>query len=175
METTPHRGRAGRAKQRSTLPQPQLFLTPIQTSDSDERYTPAWIFDDLGCEFDIDVAAPPGGVPWVPAKSYFTAADDGLALPWSGLVWCNPPYSHVTPWADRMMEHRSGWLLAPLAHTRWCRNAVASADVVAIPSEPLYFESPCHTGRHISFFVVLYGWAVSAAGLRDSGRWRVAE
>jgi hypothetical protein len=31
--------------------------------DSDEQYTPKWIFDALGVEFDLDVCAPQGG--WI--------------------------------------------------------------------------------------------------------------
>lgn len=63
----------------------------------DDYYTPKDVFDALGLEFDLDVSAPPGGVPWVPAKRYYTLEDDGLTQPWFGRVWMNPPYSNVTP------------------------------------------------------------------------------
>ena len=53
---------------------------------SDDCYTPRWVFDAMALEFDLDVAAPPGG-PWhVPCKRYYTAEEDGLAQPWEGLV-----------------------------------------------------------------------------------------
>jgi len=29
--------------------------------DSDEQYTPKWIFDGLNVQFDLDVCAPQGG------------------------------------------------------------------------------------------------------------------
>lgn len=81
--------------------------------DSDTWYTPRSIFVALGLRFTIDVAAPPGGVPWVPADRYFTEADDGLTMPWKGPVWCNPPYSSPAMWSYRMVEHRNGVLLIP--------------------------------------------------------------
>lgn len=80
----PHRGRYGRRKATAPKPSPQLFHMPVQPKDTDERYTPQQIFEDLGLTFSIDVAAPPGGVPWVPAQRFLTADDDGLSQPWDG-------------------------------------------------------------------------------------------
>ena len=79
--------------------------------DSDAWYTPPWIFDGLGVEFDLDVASPAEPPPWIPARQRYTVADDGLALPWFGLVWCNPPYSAPRPWCNRWAEHPDGFLL----------------------------------------------------------------
>ena len=45
---------------------------------SDEHHTPKHLFDALGLEFDVDVAAPTGGVPWIPAKTSFDLATNGL-------------------------------------------------------------------------------------------------
>jgi hypothetical protein len=36
---------------------------------------------------------------------YFTEDQDGLALPWSGSVFCNFPYSQSKPWMKRCAEH----------------------------------------------------------------------
>ena len=79
----------------------------------DEWYTPAWLFDALGLRFDVDVCAPldPRFVS-TPASRFYTLVDDGLAQPWHGLVWCNPPYSNPTPWAERMIDHNYGVLLS---------------------------------------------------------------
>jgi hypothetical protein len=30
----------------------QLITVPIQANDSDERYTPRWVFDGMGLTFD---------------------------------------------------------------------------------------------------------------------------
>lgn len=100
---------------------------------SDDYYTPRWVFEAMGLTFDLDVAAPVGG-PWhVPASRYFTAVDDGLAQPWDGLVWCNPPYSQFEAWADRWIAHDRGVLLGyQLPQVRWTRKVFAAADVVTM-------------------------------------------
>lgn len=111
-----------------------LFALPsdafVQTSD--DCYTPRWVFDAMGLRFDLDVAAPPGG-PWhVPCDRWYTAQDDGLAQPWDGLVWCNPPYSSYWSWADRWIAHDRGVLLGyHLPQVRWTRPVFGAADAVA--------------------------------------------
>ena len=52
----------------------------------DEHYTPKFIFDQLGLVFDLDVAAPSGGVEWIPAISYFDEDANGLEQNWVGRV-----------------------------------------------------------------------------------------
>jgi hypothetical protein len=54
--------------------------------ESDDWYTPPEIFDALGLTFDLDPCSP-GPTHWVPARQVFTKQDDGLAQPWSGLVF----------------------------------------------------------------------------------------
>jgi hypothetical protein len=98
---------------------------------SDDCYTPRWVFDAMGLEFDLDVAAPIGG-PWhVPTKSYYTAEDDGLERPWDGLVWCNPPWSNYIPWAQRWSTHPRGVLMGlTSARSRGRMYALQSAEAV---------------------------------------------
>lgn len=52
----------------------------------------------LCVEFDLDVAASAGNAK---APSFYTFADNGLARPWHGDVWCNPPYSQIESWVDK--------------------------------------------------------------------------
>ena len=82
-----------------------LFSAPVQARETDERYTPAWIFEALGERFDLDPASPPLGVSRVPTDAVWTKDDDGLTKPWHGFVWCNPPFSNSTAWADRFLQH----------------------------------------------------------------------
>ena len=61
--------------------------------DTDEQYTPKWIFDALNVEFDLDVCAPKGGVDYIPAKKHYSIEDNALMQNWEGFVWMNPPFS----------------------------------------------------------------------------------
>lgn len=101
------------AEQQSLLNLPQTGTT------RNDFYTPASLFLALGLEFDLDVCAPPGGVPWIPAKRFFTYEDDGLSQPWEGRVWMNPPFSKPSPWVERFIAHRNGVALLPQAKSRW--------------------------------------------------------
>jgi hypothetical protein len=97
---------------------------------SDDCYTPKLVFDAMGLTFDIDVAAPYGG-PWhVPAKSYYTAEDDGLAQPWHGIVWCNPPYSKMTDWVHAWAGHDRGCLMGMVWPNKWFARVLDAADAV---------------------------------------------
>lgn len=113
--------------QGTLLPVPQHEVT------TDDYYTPRWVFDALALDFDLDVCAPPGGGPHVPASRYLTMADDGLSSPWSGRVWMNPPFSGVGPWWSRFATHGHGVALLPFAKSRWLSDAWAAADAVVLP------------------------------------------
>jgi len=108
--------------------QPPLFDAGQERLTSDDYYTPPHIFDRLGLTFDLDVCAPPGGVPWLPARRFLTMADDGLSAPWSGRVWMNPPYSQATPWVRRFIEHGHGIALVPHAKSAWHVELWNAAD-----------------------------------------------
>jgi len=80
---------------------------------SDLWFTPPEIFTALGLTFDLDPCSPGIGAPHccVPARAVFTQADDGLAQPWHGLVFMNPPFGerhgHV-PWLRKFLDHANG-------------------------------------------------------------------
>ena len=109
-----------------------LFRAEQEVSTSDDYYTPAWIFETLDIEFDIDVAAPPGGVPWIPAKQFYTKADDGLSQPWEGKVWMNPPFSGCKDWVRRFAEHGNGIALLPMARSNWLNTIWDSGNPLAL-------------------------------------------
>lgn len=101
----------------STATQPQskavtrLFDVEAAAGDSDQWFTPEWVFDGMGITFDLDVCSPPTGCEWIPRRAFFTEADDGLAQTWHGTVWCNPPYSRPTEWCKKWAQHPEGALL----------------------------------------------------------------
>ena len=78
----------------------------------DEWLTPPEILRALGT-FDLDPCAPIVR-PWDTAAKHYTVADDGLALPWAGRVWCNPPFGReAVKWRRRMRAHGNGVALIP--------------------------------------------------------------
>ena len=83
-------------------------------SRSDSWLTPPEIVTRLGY-FDLDPCGC-AGMPWKLADTTFTLPDnDGLVEPWTGRVFCNPPYSKKASAAfiNRMIDHRNGILLYP--------------------------------------------------------------
>jgi hypothetical protein len=85
---------------------------------TDEWLTPPEILGALG-HFDVDPCSP-AVRPWPTADTHWTVEDDGLSAPWRGRVWCNPPYSDVAPWMQRMAEHGCGTaLIFARCETRW--------------------------------------------------------
>lgn len=119
---------------------PRLFDSDRLVLESDEWYTPPWVFDGLGLRFDLDVASPADPLPWVPANVRFTSIDDGLAQPWTGQVWCNPPYSDAGPWCRRWASHPTGLLLirADLS-TKGAFAAFAAASTLHVPADRIQF------------------------------------
>jgi hypothetical protein len=47
--------------------------------------------------------------PWPTADRHYTVKDNGLALPWSGRVWLNPPYgADAETWLRKLADHGDG-------------------------------------------------------------------
>lgn len=69
--------------------------------------TPNWIVESLG-KFDLD----PCGAPnhdLAETTFQIDEGQDGLALPWFGRVWLNPPYGdEAPPFLKKMAEHQNG-------------------------------------------------------------------
>lgn len=75
-------------------------------SQTQEWLTPPWILERLG-RFNLDPCAPIER-PWDTADKHYTTEDDGLALPWNGRVWLNPPYNNVDLWLKKLANHGDG-------------------------------------------------------------------
>jgi hypothetical protein len=123
-----------------------LFASAQQGRESDERYTPRWIFDGIGDTFDLDPASPVEGGDCVPAAVKLTRLDDGLAKPWRGFVWLNPPFSRSSAWADRFREHGDGIWLGPVANSRAWIDLARAADMVWHIRD-IAFTHPTHAGK----------------------------
>lgn len=114
--------------------------------ETDEWYTPAYIFEALGVRFDLDVASPATGPRHVPAERYLTPADDGLKSPWNGLVWMNPPFGHQSTkrnWLQKFFKHGNGIALLPdRTSAPWWQEYAPLADAVLFIAPKVKFERP---------------------------------
>lgn len=140
------------------------YLT--DSKDSDVVFTPQWIFDRLGLEFDLDPAHPPHPT-YVPTKHYYTEKDDGLAQEWFGLVWLNPPYSKPEEWVRRWLEHGNGFLLVPFSKSKWCYDLFQSEArlwFINIAGNPNFvFEK---NGQKHGIFMPTALWAIGDVAVR---------
>lgn len=127
----------------------RLFTVPVQGTDSDERFTPRWIFDGLGLEFDLDPASPIEGGDCVPARHKLTRLEVGLGQPWEGRVWLNLPFSESTAWAARFRDHGHGVFLGPVANGKWWVDLGRHADLVW-HCRDFAFTHPTHAGKRSS-------------------------
>ena len=104
--------------------------------------TPSWLLDRLYGIFSFDLDASAATPPNVKARVHYTAADDGLFKPWSGCVFCNPPYGKaIGVWVAKCRrEVGSGRarvvvaILPARVGTKWWReNVVGSARWFSCP------------------------------------------
>ncbi len=112
--------------------------------ESDEWYTPRYIFDALGVSFDLDVACPLEGPRHVPANSYFH--EKALDKEWHGFIWMNPPFGHQSTkrlWLRKFFEHGNGIALLPdRTSAPWWQEFAPFADAVLFVSPKVKFERP---------------------------------
>ena len=73
--------------------------------------TPRWVWEPLGA-FELDPCAGPDTT--IGRTNYaIERGEDGLALPWFGAVYCNPPFSQKGAWIKRMVAHGRGLMILP--------------------------------------------------------------
>jgi len=113
---------------------------PQTARTSDDYWTPKWVFDALNITFDLDVACPPEGPAHTPCRAYYTQETNGLTSPWHGNVWMNPPFSKLSPWVNKFIEHANGIALLPFSKSIWFHTIWESnAAIVAIPRQRAAF------------------------------------
>jgi phage N-6-adenine-methyltransferase len=79
---------------------PQQVTAKGVDDEVDDRGTPQDFWDELNerYRFTLDVAAAPHNAK---TPNYYTRLADGLLQPWTGSVWCNPPYSGLDRWLEK--------------------------------------------------------------------------
>lgn len=74
---------------------------------TNEWYTPSALVEParfLMGGIDLDPASCPEANRVVRAERFHVKRDDGLARPWHGRVWCNPPYSRIAAFAAKLVR-----------------------------------------------------------------------
>lgn len=56
--------------------------------------------------FDLDAAASPANAK---CERFYTLEDNALEQPWTGRVWCNPPYSNLGAWCRKAQHEFDDW------------------------------------------------------------------
>lgn len=102
----------------------------LYSSESVEWYTPGRYLEavrEVLGEIDLDPASNAVANKWVQAKTFYTAADDGLSRDWHGRVFMNPPYGKTSD-GDSAAE-------------MFCAKALAEYDTGTIESAIILVNS----------------------------------
>lgn len=120
----------------------------IPNSKKSESYkdtwqTPEWVY--YGIKFDLDPCA---GTNNIAATNYrYQDGQDGLLLPWFGLVWMNPPFSEKAKWLQKLSVHGNGIAIIPASvETKWFQKYAKLASLVWFPPRRIQYLDP-QTGK----------------------------
>lgn len=131
------------------------------SSKTDMWATPQDFFDAFDAEFHftLDACAVKENAK---CEAYYTPEQDGLDQPWTGRVWCNPPYGrNVGQWVKKAHDTASGggfvvMLLPARTDTRWFHDYIYGKTEVRFIKGRLKFGS-CQNAAPFPSMVVIFG------------------
>ena len=129
------------------------------SSKTDLWETPQDFFDDLdlGFHFDLDVCALPKNAK---CGRYYTPEEDGLAQPWEGTCWLNPPYGReIGRWVKKAADSATGgatvvMLLPARTDTRWFHDYIYGKAEIRFVKGRLKFGGAKNSAPFPSMVVV---------------------
>jgi phage N-6-adenine-methyltransferase len=119
----------------------------------DDRRTPRDLFDPLHEEFEftLDAAASTDNAL---LERFYDRETDGLTSSWYGeRVWCNPPYSDIRPWVEKMVSGGAALVVMLLPANRteqaWWQDVIeplrrAGKIETRFQRGRLRFDTPSH-------------------------------
>ena len=138
---------------------PALF-----SSARDDWATPQWLFAQLDAEFGFTLD-PCATRENATCARFFTKDEDGLARPWTGSVFLNPPYGRpLSRWIEKAYESaRAGATVACLlparTDTAWFHDLVLPhARQIRFFRGRLRFAGATHSAPFPSLLVVFRPW-----------------
>lgn len=120
-----------------------------QDSGDVEYYTPAWVTEAASMVMggiDLDPASCEVANKTVGAARYFTAADNGLMMPWYGRVWMNHPFgkAHNRQWINKLVaEFNAGNI------SQACCICFASTSEAWF--QPLFNYTQCYLSPRLNY------------------------
>ena len=145
-------------------------------SVENEWYTPAAIIEaarECMGGIDLDPASSEEAQQVVLASTYYTIEDDGLAQPWSGRVWMNPPYERglVERFVSRLLSSldvdQAVVLVNNSTETRWAQDLLSACSAVCFPAGRVRFIDPeGNQGKPLQGQMIL-GFGVRAGKFRS--------
>lgn len=128
-----------------------MIAPALYSSATVEWETPSQLFETLDAEFNftLDVCATSANAK---CPHFYSAADDGLSMPWEGTCWLNPPYGReVRKWLEKATVEavRGATVVALLpsrTDTRWWHEYVEPILAGRVPGEVRFFKGRLRFG-----------------------------
>lgn len=117
-----------------------------KAGETDEWFTPRYLFEALGERFDVDVAAPIEGPRHVPCDRWYY--ERSLEREWRKIdfIWMNPPFGHQSTkraWLAKFVDHGNGIALLPdRTSAPWWQEFAPKMDAIQFISPKIKFERP---------------------------------